>query len=138
MKVCLQINNGKVACWFITSCCCIYICQVSYTSTQFIIILVAGDPTLTSLDQIRPDTVRVTWSPPSGGATVTGYVVHYRNTTTVLTKRVPLSSTSTFLTGLTSGPTYIISVEATSKHLSGESGVMIISLSELTYSNVEY
>ena len=96
----------------------------------------AGDPTLTSLDQTLPTTIRVTWSPPSGGATVTGYGVHYRTGSSVKTKSIHLTSTTTFLTGLTSGPgaTYIISVEATSQHLSGESEEMTITLSELTYS----
>ena len=96
----------------------------------------AGDPALTSLDQISPTTVKVTWSPPSGGATVTGYVVHYRTGSSVGTK-TPTTSTSTFLTGLTSGATYTISVEATSQHLSGESEEMTLSLSELTYSSFE-
>ena len=92
----------------------------------------AGDPTLI-LDQISPTTVRVTWSPPSGGATLTGYIVHYRTGSSVRTRSVSSSSTSTFLTGLTSGATYTISVEATSQHLSGESGVMTITLGEITY-----
>ena len=95
----------------------------------------AGDPTLTSLDQISPTTVRVTWSPPSGGATVTGYVVHYIGGASFRMRTVPSSSTSTDITGLTSGFTYAISVEATSQHLSGESERMIITMSELTYSN---
>ena len=95
----------------------------------------AGDPTLTSLDQISPTTVRVTWSPLSGGATVTGYVVHYIGGGSVGTETVSPSSTSVDITGLTIGPPYAISVEATSQHLSGESGVMTITLSELTYSN---
>ena len=95
----------------------------------------AGDPILTSLDQISSTTVRVTWSPPSGGATVTGYVVHYIGGGSVGTETVPSSSASTDITGLTIGPTYTISVEGTSQHLSGESGVMTITLSELTYSN---
>ena len=94
-----------------------------------------GDPTLTSLDQISSTTVIVTWNPPSGGATVTGYVVHYRTATTIRTKHLPTTSASTFLTGLTSGATYTISVEATSQHLSGESAEMTIALSELTCSN---
>ena len=91
---------------------------------------VAGNPTRISLDQISPTTVRVIWSPPSGGATVTSYVVHYRNTTSVRTKSAPTTFIFTFLTGLTSGATYTISVEATSQHLSGESEEMTISLSE--------
>ena len=96
---------------------------------------VAGDTTLTSLDQISSTTVRVTWSPPSGGATVTGYVVHYRGGGSVGTETVSSSSTSTFLTGLTNGATYAISVESTSQHLSGESEEMTVTLSELIHSN---
>ena len=95
----------------------------------------AGDPTLTSLDQISPTTVRVTWSPPSGGATVTGYVVQYIGGGSFRMRTVPSSSTSVDITDLTNGYTYAISVEATSQHLSGESERMTISLSELTYSN---
>ena len=94
----------------------------------------AGDPTLTSLDQISSTAVRVMWSPPSGGATVTGYLVHYRTDSSVGTK-YSCNSTSTDITGLTIGATYTISVEATSQHLSGESEVMTIELSELTCSN---
>ena len=98
---------------------------------------VAGDPTLTALDQISPTTVRVIWSPPSGGTTVTGYVVHYIGGGSVGTETVSSSSTSTDITGLTSGATYTISVEATSQYLSGESDEMNVTLSELIYSCVE-
>ena len=74
---------------------------------------VAGDPTLMSLDQISSTAVRVMWSPPSRGATVTGYLVHYRSDSSVGTNS-SCSSTSTDIIGLTSGATYTISVEATS------------------------
>ena len=74
------------------------------------------------------------WSPPSGGATVTGYVVHYRTGSSVRTKNVPSSSInngySTDITSLTNGAVYTISVEATSQQLSGESDEMSISLRE--------
>ena len=66
---------------------------------------------------------------------MTGYVVHYRGGGLVRINHVSSSSTSTDITGLTSGA-YTISVEATSKHLSGESVEMTISLSELIYSCV--
>ena len=82
---------------------------------------VTGIPTLTSLDQRSSTTVRVRWSPPSGGARVTSYVVHYRTSSSLTIKRISSSSTSTDITGLTAGATYTISVEATSQHLSGES-----------------
>ena len=95
----------------------------------------AGNPTLLSLDQMGPTAVRVTWSPPSGGATVTGYVVHYRTGSSDGTKNEPSTSILTFLTGLTSGANYTISVEAISQHLSGESEELTISLRELIYSN---
>ena len=39
--------------------------------------LVALDPVITSLNKAYSTSVRVEWSQPSGGATVTGYVVHY-------------------------------------------------------------
>ena len=90
----------------------------------------AGDPTLMSLQQISDTAVRVMWSPPSGGATVTGYVVHYRTGSSDEMSK-PLSSTSTDITDLTDGLMYTISVEATSQHLSGESEEMTISLSML-------
>ena len=64
---------------------------------------------------------------------MTGYVVHYRTSSSVGTNTESSSSTSTDITDLTSGATYTISVEATSQHLSGESEEMAISLSELTY-----
>ena len=66
---------------------------------------------------------------------MTGYVVRYRTTTSVRTERAPTSSIFILLTGLTSGTTYTISVEATSQHLSGESEEITLTLSELMYSN---
>ena len=59
---------------------------------------------------------------------MTGYVVHYKNTTFVRTKSVSQDFTSTILLSLTRGATYTISVEATSQHLSGESEKMNITL----------
>ena len=53
---------------------------------------------------------------------MTGYVVHYSDGDTDRTESVPASSTSSLITGLTIDITYNFSVEATSEHLSGESG----------------
>ena len=61
-----------------------------------------------------------------------GYIVHYSDM--MRTIAVSSSSTSYDITGLTSGPTYTISVEATSQHLSGESEEMNITLREFGYS----
>ena len=59
---------------------------------------------------------------------MTGYVVHYSDGDTDMNDSVPASSTSSFITGLTNCITYTFSVEATSEHLSGESGIMIVEL----------
>ena len=37
----------------------------------------ASPSTNISAEFVSPTTMRVTWSPPSGGATVTGYILHY-------------------------------------------------------------
>ena len=67
---------------------------------------------------------------------MTGYVVHYSDGTTDRMKSVAASSTSTDITGLTSGLTYTISVEATSQHLSGESEERTIRLGEWNTMNI--
>ena len=89
---------------------------------------VAQDPVITSLNQTSATSVRVDWSQPSGGATVTGYVVHYSDGDTDRTESVPASSTSSLITGLTDGFNYTFSVEAISEHLSGESCLIIITM----------
>ena len=53
---------------------------------------------------------------------MTGYVVHYSDGGTDRNESVPASSTSSLITGFTINITYYFSVEATSEHLSGESG----------------
>ena len=88
---------------------------------------VSSSPILDSARQTS-STVRVEWSQPSGGATVTGYVVHYSDGDTDRIESVPASSTSSLITGLTNCITYTFSVEATSEHLSGESENVIVEL----------
>ena len=58
------------------------------------------------------------------------YIVHYNDGGADSIRTVFPPSTSYDITGLTSGHTYTISVEATSQHLSGESGEMMITLRE--------
>ena len=82
------------------------------------IMIICSAPTITSLEQISATAVRVEWSQPSGGATVTGYVVHYSDGDTDRTESVAASSTSYNITDLSWCVTYTISVEATSEHLS--------------------
>ena len=90
---------------------------------------VASDPLLISLIQTSATSVTVEWSQPSGGATVTGYVVHYRYGATNMTQSVPPSYTTANIGDLQMGTLYTFSVEATSEHLSGESGNCTITLS---------
>ena len=62
---------------------------------------------------------------------MTGYTVHYSsNGVTKSIPGLPSTSTSHDITGLTSGGTYSISVEAISEHLSGESENETITLCE--------
>ena len=68
---------------------------------------------------------------------MTGYEVHYRTGSSDEMSK-PSSSTSTDITDLTNGPTYIISVEATSQHLSGESEEMTITLREFSNPHKSY
>ena len=67
------------------------------------------------------------WTPPSD-AMVTGYVVHYRLACgSCGDETEPQDSTSTEITGLTQGETYIFSVAATATNqLPGESEEMTI------------
>ena len=89
--------------------------------------LVATDPTIVSLEQVSATTVRVEWSQPSGGASVTGYTVHYSsNGVTNSVSGLPSSTTSRQITGLTNCGIYSISVEATTEQLSGESEIMTV------------
>ena len=80
-----------------------------------------------SLVQVSATAVRVEWSQPSGGASVTGYVLHYSDGSTDRSMSAAVSSTSADITGLVNDSrTYSISVEATSEHLSGESEPLTI------------
>ena len=94
--------------------------------------IVAYDPVICLLKQTSSSSVRVEWSQPSGGATVTGCVVHYSDGDTDRNESVPASSTSSLITGLTNCITYNFSVETTSEHLSGESDILTIELGSFT------
>ena len=90
--------------------------------------VVIGFPTELEVVQISATSVIVEWSQPSGGATVTGYVVHYRYGLTNMTQSVPSSSTHVEIPNLTECYNYTFSVEATSEHLSGISKGVIVEL----------
>ena len=90
--------------------------------------LVASTPDLLLVTQTSATSVIVEWSQPSGGATVTGYVVHYSDGVTNMTHSVPASSTSSHITNLTICHSYNFSVEAVSKYLPGSSEVLFLEL----------
>ncbi|CAI8025387.1 Myomesin-1, partial [Geodia barretti] len=89
---------------------------------------VASDPFNITLTQTSATSVIVEWSQPSGGATVTGYVVHYSHGVDNINQRVAASSTSSNITHLDRNTSYQFSVEATSEHVSGESNNCTITL----------
>ena len=91
---------------------------------------VASSPIIVSLTQTSATSVIVEWSQPSGGATVTGYVVHYSHGLDNMTENAPVSSSHLSVSNLCSGFIYIFSVEATSEHLSGESAGSNIAVGE--------
>ena len=71
--------------------------------------------------------MNVQWTQPQGGATVTGYVVHYHNNNTEESLNVTASTNSIDIGNLTRCATYTVWVEATSDHLSGVSDVKTLS-----------
>ena len=68
------------------------------------------------------------WSQPSGGATVTSYIVHYNDGAPETSGALSALLTSYDIERLARGAMLTISVEATSQHLSGESEEMPFTL----------
>ena len=99
-----------------------------------ICINLVSSPMLLLVAPTSATSVIVEWSQPSGGATVTGYVVHYSDGVTNMTESVPASSTSLLVTNLTSCRNYTFSVEATSERFSGHSKRFLLTLGKLTLS----
>ena len=94
--------------------CCIFILPKPTFSA-------VANPPIITLQQLSATSVRVMWSQPSGGASVTGYIIRYNDGGADIIRSLPPSLTNIDITGLTNGLTYTISVEATSQHLSRES-----------------
>ena len=90
--------------------------------------VVIGIPIGLVVVQTSATSVIVEWSQPSGGATVTGYVVHYIYGATNMSQSVPSSSTHVEIPNLTECYNYTFSVEATSERLFGISKGVIVEL----------
>ena len=71
-------------------------------------------PTDVDVSQNGLSSLLVSWTPPSGGATVTGYYIYYQNSGTLTTEN---TATSAIITGLSAGVTYSINVVANSTTL---------------------
>ncbi|CAI8048401.1 Protein sidekick-2 [Geodia barretti] len=108
-----------------------YICfssNIVSNSSSSSYLKVSSNPIILSVKQKSAKSVIVEWSQPSGGATVTAYVVHYSDGVDKMTEDVPAPSTSSSITNLTNCLEYTFIVEAISEHLSGESDIHTIAL----------
>ena len=82
--------------------------------------------------QDGPNSIRVTWTPPSPLGDTTGYRIHYTNGggssgSQTVSGGNTMSHT---LTGLTNGETYTMSIAATSEHFFSEITTVQVTLSE--------
>ena len=94
---------------------------------------VAGSPIILLVVQTSATSVIVEWSQPSGGATVTGYVVHYSDGVVNNAKSIPdPTSTCHSIRNLTWCSNYTFSVEAASEHISGISETFALEFGEFS------
>ncbi|CAI8027415.1 hypothetical protein GBAR_LOCUS15688 [Geodia barretti] len=110
----------------------VYQCNVTSveSKTKHVTVEAAAAPTLKSLQQTDPTTVRVMWT-TSPEASVTGYRVLYSLPGESQTLTDVINSTSRDITGLTNGKTYTFSVEVIiSNKLPGISEEMTITMGE--------
>ena len=108
-------------------------CKVIHILLNIIIYLVTSSPTILLVEQTSATSVIVEWNQPSGGATVTGYVVHYSDGVTNKIQSVSASSTSFQITNLTNCHNYTFSVEALSEQLSGTSDVLLLEIGKAAF-----
>ena len=103
----------------------IAICITLYSSIPlcYLCDTVADPPTITSVEQVSPGTIRVSWNPPTKGAPVTGYKVYMSNNTQFQEYQTagPTDTSSDLTIIISDNRTYNITVEAESEHLSGVS-----------------
>ena len=78
-------------------------------------------PSAVSVSQNGQDSVLVSWTPPSGGPDVTGYIIYYRYYTICgswwFTEYAGATATNATITGLIAGATYYISMVVISSTL---------------------
>ena len=79
---------------------------------------VPSPPSAVSVSQNGPDSVIVSWTPPSETPDVTGYIIYYQQDGGQrLSENAGATATTATITGLITGATYSISMVATSSML---------------------
>ena len=121
------LHRPKIQCQntlFATCITPIYTCISSSTSPA------PSPPSAVSVSQNGLDSVLVSWTPPSGEADVTGYIIYYqRDGGQRLSENAGATASITTITGLIAGATYSITMVATSSTLpSTETAAQIVTI----------
>ena len=77
----------------------------------------ANSPTNLTAEQVNSTAIRVSWTPPDSGSTVTGYWIFYQTEGNQGSVDVGASTTEYTITSLVVNDTYIITLVALSEHL---------------------
>ena len=83
----------------------------------FILCTGANSPTNLTAEQVNSTIIRVSWTPPDSGSTVTGYRIYYQTVGNQGSVDVGASTTEYTITSLVVNDTYIITLVALSEHL---------------------
>ena len=76
-----------------------------------------NSPTNLTAEQVNSTAIRVSWTPPTSGSTVTGYRIYYQTVENQGSVDVGASTTEYTITSLVVNDTYIITLVALSEHL---------------------
>ena len=93
---------------------------LSFSSYLFLPPPAPSPPSGLSVSQNGLDSALVSWTAPSGGATVTGYIIYYQQQEEGglrLSESAEAAATTASITGLIAGATYSITMVATSSIL---------------------
>ena len=77
----------------------------------------ANSPTNFTAEQVNSTAIRVSWTPPTSGSTVTGYRIYYQTVGNQGSVDVGASTTEYTITSLVVNDTYTITLVALSEHL---------------------
>ena len=100
---------------------------------------VPSPPSGLSVSQNGLDSALVSWTAPSGGAAVTGYIIYYQQEEggQRLSESAGTAATTASITGLIAGATYSVTMVATSSTLpSTETAALIVTIGTLYTQNL--